>query len=55
VETFKEAIRLRVIGSGWLVMNVDEGTEGFPKGGSKLWATIRGDDGRDTKMRDPCG
>jgi hypothetical protein len=55
VEAFKETIRLRVIGGGGLVMDVEEGTEGFPEGGSKLWATIRGDDGRDTEARDPCG
>jgi hypothetical protein len=30
VEAFKETIRLRVIGSGGLVMNVEDGTEGFP-------------------------
>jgi hypothetical protein len=55
VETFKEAIRLRVIGSGGLVMNVEEGTKGFPKGGRKLWAKVRGDDGWDTKARYSCG
>jgi hypothetical protein len=40
METFQEAIRLRVVGSGGLVMYVEEGTEGFPEGGSKLWATV---------------
>jgi hypothetical protein len=40
MKAFQEAIRLRVIGGGGLVMYVEEGTEGFPEGGSKLWATV---------------
>jgi hypothetical protein len=42
-----------MVGSGGLVVDIEEGTEVGPKGGSKLWATVRGDNCRKTKAGDP--
>jgi hypothetical protein len=49
MKTFNEAISLRVIGCGGLMMNIEKGTKGSPERGSKLWATVRSNDGWHTK------
>ena len=46
-------IGLRMVGSGGLMSDVEEAAEVEPEGGSKLRAAIRGDDGGNTKARDP--
>jgi hypothetical protein len=53
VETFHQSICLGMVGGGGLVMNVEEGTEVGPKGGSKLRATIRSDNCRKAKAGYP--
>ena len=55
VESFHEAISLRVIGCGGLMSDIEVGTKGGPKGRCELGAPVRGDGIRDSKMkmRDP--
>ena len=48
-----QTIRLRMIGSGGAVLNVERETEAVPKSRGKLWATVRGDGGGDAKAGNP--
>ena len=53
VESFHEAISLRVIGCGGLMSDIEVGTKGGPKGRCELGAPVWGDGIRDSKTRDP--
>ena len=53
VETFHEAISLRMIGCGGLMSDIEAGTKGGPKSRCELGASVRGDSIRNPKTRDP--
>jgi hypothetical protein len=55
VETFNETIGLGMIGSGGLVVNIEERAKVGPEGGSKLRATVRSNNSRKTKAGNPGG
>ena len=49
VKALNQAIRLRMISSSRLVVDIEEAAKMEPKGRGELWATIRGDNGRHAK------
>ena len=53
VETFHEAISLRMIGCGRLMSDIESGTKRGPKSRCELGAPVRGDSIRNPKTRDP--
>ena len=53
VETFHEAISLRMIGCGRLMSDIEAGTKRGPKSRCELGAPVRGDSIRNPKTRDP--
>ena len=49
METFHEAIGLRVIGGGRAVLDMECGAKAVLEGRGELWATVRGDSGGNAK------
>ncbi len=53
VEAFHKAVRLRMVGSGLSVRNVEERAKTGPQSGSELRAPVTCNDTRDPKPLDP--
>ena len=53
VETFHEAVGLRVIGDSRAVLDMELGAKAVPEGRGELWAMVRGDSGGNAKAGNP--
>ena len=53
METFNQAIGLRVIGGGGAVLNMELSAKVMPESGGELGTTVRGDGGGNSKAGNP--